>query len=275
MNERVPGRRRSFTTSHSGRWHRAVGAFGGLVFVFMALTGVAIHHADDLGLGSKLVRAPWLLSIWGIDTSIVGIETSLGWVAADGESIYPPAGESLRARELVAAVGIGGVLAAASVDHVWLLTESGDLLDRWGGDVLSGPIRRMGISADRLVVETETVTYVSDAELMELTPVATAADIRWAEATSPVPISVGDELRDRGFGPGLSLERMLLDLHSGRVAGSIGPYLMDLAALALSLVVFTGLIGWWRRWGNGKKAKEPRRNLSPPEDSRNSDHKSA
>ncbi len=252
-----------------------MGAFGGLVFVFMALTGVAIHHSVDLGLDRELVRAPWLLSLWGIEASIDGIETSSGWVVADGESIYPPAGESLRANELVAAVDVGGVLAAASIDHIWLLTETGDLLDQWGGEVLSGPIRRMGISADRLVVETESGTYVSDAELMELAPVSTPTAIRWAEAISPVPSSIGDELRNRGVGPGLSLERILLDLHSGRVAGSVGPYLMDLAALALSLVVFTGLIGWWRRWGNGRTASEPSRNVSLPEDSRNSDRRSA
>ena len=47
--------------------------------------------------------------------------------------------------------------------------------------------------------------------------------------------------------PQLSLDRLLLDLHSGRLFGKTGVYLMDAAAIGLLLLSITGLIVWLRR----------------------------
>ncbi len=50
----------------------------------------------------------------------------------------------------------------------------------------------------------------------------------------------------------LSAERILLDVHSGRILGRYGPWLMDGAAILLLILAATGLIGWFRgRGGNG------------------------
>ncbi len=44
------------------------------------------------------------------------------------------------------------------------------------------------------------------------------------------------------MGGGLPLERVVLDLHSGRLFGWLGPYVMDAAALGLLIVAITGLL---------------------------------
>jgi hypothetical protein len=51
--------------------------------------------------------------------------------------------------------------------------------------------------------------------------------------------------------PGISLERLLADLHSGRILGREGPLLVDLLGLALAAL---GLSGTW------VFARSPRRN---------------
>lgn len=48
----------------------------------------------------------------------------------------------------------------------------------------------------------------------------------------------------------LSLERILLDVHSGRIFGHYGPWLMDGAALMLLILAATGIIGWLRGRGD-------------------------
>ncbi len=53
-------------------------------------------------------------------------------------------------------------------------------------------------------------------------------------------------------GEGLSLERLLLDLHSGRIFGSIGVLVYDLLALALGFLSISGLVLWFRSRRNGK-----------------------
>jgi len=52
----------------------------------------------------------------------------------------------------------------------------------------------------------------------------------------------------QGFrGEGLPLERVILDLHSGRLLGRIGVYPMDSAAIVILLLTFTGLGIWISR----------------------------
>ncbi|MGS0729088.1 PepSY-associated TM helix domain-containing protein, partial [Shewanella sp. 0m-11] len=42
----------------------------------------------------------------------------------------------------------------------------------------------------------------------------------------------------------LTWERVLLDMHSGRFFGSLGPWIMDLVALSLLIMAFTGCYIW-------------------------------
>ena len=46
---------------------------------------------------------------------------------------------------------------------------------------------------------------------------------------------------------GISIERLLQDLHSGRLFGIFGVILMDLASVALVLLALTGCWVWLRK----------------------------
>jgi len=51
-------------------------------------------------------------------------------------------------------------------------------------------------------------------------------------------------LLDQYRGSGLSWERLLLDLHSGRLFGSVGVFIIDLAGIALLLIALSGVWVW-------------------------------
>ena len=51
---------------------------------------------------------------------------------------------------------------------------------------------------------------------------------------------------------GLPLERVLLDLHSGRIFGEAGVWLVDAAALLFLLLAGSGLWLWGRRHASGR-----------------------
>lgn len=45
----------------------------------------------------------------------------------------------------------------------------------------------------------------------------------------------------------LPWERVILDLHSGRIFGPWGPWLMDAAAILLLFLAGSGVSIWWKR----------------------------
>lgn len=52
--------------------------------------------------------------------------------------------------------------------------------------------------------------------------------------------------------PIITMERVLIDIHSGRFFGTAGPWVMDLAGLALLFLLSSGIYNWYKRWQNTK-----------------------
>ena len=68
----------------------------------------------------------------------------------------------------------------------------------------------------------------------------------WSEQV-PLPGELRDILLKKYRGQGLTLERVLLDLHSGRLFGTFGVYIVDAAALLFLILAFTGVWMWMSR----------------------------
>ena len=71
-------------------------------------------------------------------------------------------------------------------------------------------------------------------------------EVTWAEPVT-LPPGLRDRLVETYRGKGLPLERVLLDVHSGRILGAWGVYLVDAAAVLFLGLVLTGLWMWSRR----------------------------
>ncbi len=74
----------------------------------------------------------------------------------------------------------------------------------------------------------------------------TESGVSWATAAPPDQ-ELARALRNTWRGTGLPLERVLLDLHSGRILGEAGVWLVDAAALLFLLLAASGLWLWGRR----------------------------
>ena len=64
---------------------------------------------------------------------------------------------------------------------------------------------------------------------------------------SAIPDALNEDLLQQYRGSGLTIERVLLDLHSGRIVGSWGVYVVDLIAILLLVLSCTGVWMWWKR----------------------------
>ena len=65
--------------------------------------------------------------------------------------------------------------------------------------------------------------------------------IIWSTAQT-IPAKLNNKIMAEGAS--VNLEQFLLDLHSGRLIGNFGVYVMDIIAVLLIIQVITGCIAW-------------------------------
>jgi hypothetical protein len=233
-------------------WHRYIGVSAALFVLILAVTGIALNHTENLELDSRYMRAEWLLDWYGmpLPERVIAYQAGAHQVTLFGERLYF---DSTRITgeysELVGAISLSGFIAVAVDDGILLLTETGDLLERL--DSASGipsNLRAVGArDGDLFVLNAHSVSYRADADLIQWRKQEVdATETPWQK---PVVL---DQVERRTLahlyqGDMLSAERFLLDLHSGRLFGRFGPWLMDGAACFLILLALSGSWMWLRR----------------------------
>jgi hypothetical protein len=97
-------------------------------------------------------------------------------------------------------------------------------------------VQAIGSSARGIVLRTASGIFTS-ADALSWRPL-TQRSVLWS-----VPAELSAARRqayEEALTPGVSVQQLLLDLHSGRFAGRYGPVFVDLLALLLAVVSLTG-----------------------------------
>lgn len=209
------------------RGHRWVGV-SLLVFVlFLAITGITLNHSTDLGLDRRYVSWSWLLDAYGMGPP------------------EPYAGK----------VMLGSLVVVGDGQRAHVLLASGELVESIDlGTSLTGNIERVGHVADRAVLQSGGHLFRSDEDVTVFEPWAggVATDVSWSAEVEPDDEGL-EALRTAWRGRGVTIERFLLDLHSGRILNLPGTLLMDVVAACMILLGISGLVLARRRGnGNGK-----------------------
>ena len=235
-------------------WHRRIGLLAGLFVLILSLTGIALNHTEMLRLDERHVSSSWLLSWYGIAPPEVttGFEAGQSWVTLVEDQLYL---DDRRLpgtyTEVSGVVLIGGTVIVVADGDALVLTTEGEFIERLGliNGVPAG-IEQIGTGADKaLLVSAAQGLFRSNGELTAWDPVDQGHEgIAWSSPALP-PTELAERLRRDYRSNILPLERVLLDLHSGRIAGGAGVILMDLAAIILILLVVTGGWIWIKRFG--------------------------
>ncbi len=230
-------------------WHRYFGLAAAAFVLLLASTGLLLNHTADLRLDQREVATEWLLNWYGLSASAVvaAYPVHNHWISQAGERIYWDARElsGLRA-PLRGAVATADAVLAADAEHLLLLTPGGEVIEQLGA-AQGAPvnIEALGLLDGRVAARSTAGVYLSDADLFTW-EAHDGAHVTWASAAPP-PAALRDELARAHRGAGLSLERVVLDLHSGRLFGAYGVWLMDAAALLMILLALTGVWHWAQR----------------------------
>lgn len=208
------------------RGHRWVGGTLVAFVLFLSLTGIALNHSSDLGLDRRYVNWSWLLDTYGLDAH----KPYAGRVAFDPMVV----------------VGDGR--------RVHVLMKGGDLVESLDlSSLLPGDIERVGRNAGRAILMSGDALFRSDVDITSFEPWSDGNPgvIEWS--TEVQPDAAGLEALDVAWrGRGLTVERVLLDLHSGRIFAIPGRLILDIVAIGMILLSISGLILANSRRTNGR-----------------------
>ena len=231
-------------------WHRYIGIVTALFVIILTITGLVLNHTDELKLDSSYIQSELLLDWYGIDSSgeltsytagpvsVTAVNDQIFWGTEPLSGISAPLSGLLLQGDLVI-IAAGGVLSLYSIDG-----ELVEKLEHVAG--MPTGILAIGLTAQKLLaVKTVQGIYLTDKDMLEWNR-ADNPEIVWSE-TTPLPAGLEELLQAAYRGAGLPVERVMLDLHSGRILGRAGIYLVDAAALLFLLLAMSGIWLWTRR----------------------------
>lgn len=231
------------------KWHRRMGLGITVMVFFLAVTGILLNHSPALDLARKHLRADWLLSWYGLESpDITGVQIDGHWLSQAGEhSLFlntipvadcPP--------PLYGAAQTSGLLLALCRETLVLLTPSGELIEKL--DTVSGlpmDMTQLQVREEQVYIGNGQNTYSIDLDSLAVT-VQTPLNKGWS-APVTVPEQLANQLREGDEQAGISLETLILDLHSGRFFGTVGVWFVDLIGILLCVLAVTGILTWINR----------------------------
>lgn len=237
-----------------GEWHRRLGLIILLAVVWLAISGIFLNHTGALRLAERSMPLQLQQWFYPADSALSGrvLDDSV-WLQTHNGDLYQQSA-------LLGHCG-GELLSVDAHDDIAVLACQSDMLIVMISEV--AVVERVS-AAHGLPTPIDCIHYIDDAwQLL-------SADQRWrldlermqwtslgGRANTPsCSASVGQltlsALQRHALNPAelvspVSWERFLLDLHTGRVLGSLGRLLLDAAAIVLLIVSFTGLWLWDKR----------------------------
>ncbi len=226
------------------RLHRYVGLLAALFVLWLATSGLLLQHAADLDLQHRFVTNAWLLSFYDVraPARVLAFNAATAPVVQVDERVF------VGPRRVLAELSpLQGALSAeqgttviALADELVRVNAQGEVVDRIGAlEGLELPILQLGRGARGVLIvrNARGLQQVSDDFLNINVYPGREAQFSSSTPLAPVPEALSEAYRD-GI---ISVERLIADMHAGRLPGGIATALIDLAALAMILLAISGL----------------------------------
>lgn len=225
------------------RWHRLVGITSTLIVIITVLTGLALNHADALGLQRKHPHNGLVDKLYRQSAAAVppGYATARGWITQIGSQVFRDTQPFAQHHApLSGALMEGDSFYLAYRDALVQYDAEGQVVEIFSAmDGLSPPLTALGRSGPDLVVATASGVVSFDTVQGTARGNTVLNKVQWVTVAT-LPTGLAAPLAAAYRGEGVSYERVLLDLHSGRVFGLAGELVVDGAALCLLSLALSG-----------------------------------
>ena len=231
------------------RWHRRTGLAAAFILILVTVSGLLLNHTSELLLARQHVQQSWLLSYYGIsEPQLISFKLDGRWLTSDDkQQLYVNAEPLYECRgALVGAAKIPLGYIAACEQELIIFNDEGDILETVSAVYgLPVPVSRLGLCDELPCLATEQRVFIFDVEQLAFKPVASAQAV-WSKVDS-LNASLRTKINASYQGQSLHWERVLLDLHSGRLFGKGGVWVFDIAAILLLFLSISGFILWYQQ----------------------------
>jgi len=236
-------RKNNRITRYLYKLHRYAGLLSAIILLMLAVTGIALNHTDDLKLDSQMIQSPSLLDWYGIEApnNVVSFSTKNHHLTLANQQLY--FNDSLlqnHTSHLLGAVETEDFVIIALNNSLLLMSLEGELIE----SIPLNSIKSIGVSLQGIVTQSESGLNYSDNGLLSWQP-ANNKNILWSTA-SQLPDPINQKIKNQFRASILPLERVLLDIHSGRFFGFIGIILVDISGILLIILALSGCVIWIR-----------------------------
>ena len=224
-------------------WHRQLGIAVSLIVIILSVTGILLNHTEKFKLDSNYIKSEFLLKWYGIKKPIIkSYSVGKNFISHSDGKVY--FNETLIQKDMQVisgAVMTQNFIAVASQNEILLLNLNGETIERLN-ETSGIPDNIISLGMDntkQLFLKTNKTLFKASDDVTGWEQ-STDKNIHWSQ-TSILPLSLENTLTNLFRGKGLTQERVMLDVHSGRILGKAGPLLMDLSAVLLIILSFTGV----------------------------------
>ena len=229
------------------KWHRKIGITAAFFVMLLVITGLLLNHTDKLNLQSIFVKSDMLLDWYHIQPKgkASGFMINKHWVSQINSRIYFDQRELAdHIDNLIGVVELNDEFVVALDGSLLILTLSGELVEGLAGaEGVPAGIKSIGLSEEgELVIRAAHGDYLADLDATEWQE-EEGLTVNWSEAQE-IPKDLYDQLLILYRGKGLPLERVILDIHSGRILGYAGVLLVDFMAILFLLLAMSGVWMW-------------------------------
>lgn len=229
-------------------WHRRLGLFALLLLIILSITGIMLNHTEALELDSRNIDNDWLLDWYGLNPSGEPVSFTAGrhLITQWNEQIFFNTKPVVTGKEqLLGAMDSNGIIIILQAYTILLLDNEGSLIEQL--NPAFKPFQRLGNLNSQATIETaDNTIYLADQDIVSWKKI-TASRVDWV---TPITLNENQrqKIRKSYRGNGLTLERIILDLHSGRLFNtSWGIVVMDASAIIMLLLGISGTWVWLSR----------------------------
>jgi hypothetical protein len=232
------------------RWHRLLGIVSAVIVIATTVTGLLLNHSHDLNLSRQHLESAAINARYGhVATPLTAaFKLNHGWISQAGAHVYRDGSEFYRRDSPLRGVRLlGSTLYILFSDRLVIFDRALKVVDEFGAlDGLELPLTQLAALPDSIVLETA-AGHLMQLDIVSATwqPVTFDEAPPWVAPRTPPPALVAAITAKLG-GDGVSYERVLQDLHSGRFFGLAGTVIVDAAAVVLLLLALSGVYLWFK-----------------------------
>lgn len=230
-------------------WHRYTGVTISIFVLLLSLTGLLLNLSDDLKLGKSHIRSSWLLDYYNIGLfNVTSFQVDNQLISQASKYVYIDGHYVLDTNAtLLGAAKLNDFILLATQKSLILIQADGQIVDEIGKHTglpenpLTLSINKQGFP----VIQGATAFWKGTDELSTWQPLNGAPPKPILSVETPNNINTLIQAHARG--QEINIERVLLDLHSGRLLGKWGIYVMSTVATLLLLLAISGVVVWLQK----------------------------